>query len=294
MSDLGRDAKNLIDLARDGDEPTVADRTRLRQQLALRIGVAAATGTGAALATKTTAAAAAKSVATGAAVASSTAGAGAVASTTWVAGASLATKFVATVLVAGAVTGGAALFTRGEQGARAPSSPQAPTAVTALASTASQAGANPAPAFVAPGPTVAEAVTPTMETSAPVAQAVPKPIARVASLEQAPPLTEAARPVTTQVVAPKSPSTLDQETRLLRSAQVALDSGDAALALSLLGEHARTFPTGMLSEERRAQRIFALCSARRDTEARAEAQRFVTESPRSPLLPRVRESCGGK
>ena len=51
---------------------------------------------------------------------------------------------------------------------------------------------------------------------------------------------------------------------------------------------------GVLREEQRAARILALCAAGRTGEAKAEAQRFLAESPRSPMAERVRSSCAGQ
>jgi outer membrane protein assembly factor BamD (BamD/ComL family) len=87
---------------------------------------------------------------------------------------------------------------------------------------------------------------------------------------------------------------LAEETALLRQAHAAIESGDGARALALLDQHARTYPSGALGEERDAARVFALCAASRAAEARREADRFLATHPRSPLAPRVRASCGGR
>lgn len=84
---------------------------------------------------------------------------------------------------------------------------------------------------------------------------------------------------------------LNQELLLLSRAQAALSSGDADRALALLDEHANTFPNGAMREERMAARVFALCSLGRQDEAHAEAERFVSVAPRSPLSGRVRAAC---
>jgi hypothetical protein len=87
--------------------------------------------------------------------------------------------------------------------------------------------------------------------------------------------------------------TVADETRLLRSAEEALQRNDAPRALSILEEHARTFPHGVLSEERSAQRVSALCKLGRVGEAQREAARFLASTPSSPLGDGVRRSCGG-
>lgn len=84
-----------------------------------------------------------------------------------------------------------------------------------------------------------------------------------------------------------------EETRILRESNAALQAGDGARALALLDSHARSFPNGVLGEERNAQRIFALCKIGRLEEARAAAARFAKDSPESPMAKQVRSSCAG-
>jgi hypothetical protein len=89
----------------------------------------------------------------------------------------------------------------------------------------------------------------------------------------------------------ESPDRLRQETRMLRAAQQALRSGDAAGALSLLEQQDHAFQSGQLQEERSAARVLALCQMGRLTEARSEALRFERRWPTSALLAKVRSSC---
>ncbi|MGH7440330.1 MAG: hypothetical protein ACRENE_31945 [Polyangiaceae bacterium] len=88
--------------------------------------------------------------------------------------------------------------------------------------------------------------------------------------------------------------TIGAETQLLRRADQALRNGDPARALDLLDEHARTFPNGVLAQERSAERVTTLCALGRSSEARAEAARFLAATAESPLADAVRGSCGGK
>jgi len=90
---------------------------------------------------------------------------------------------------------------------------------------------------------------------------------------------------------PPSRSTLADETALLRDAQSALQGGDPKASLERLDVHAARFPNGVLREERMAQRVLALCAAGRLDEARAEADRFLSEAPSSIQAERVRGSC---
>jgi hypothetical protein len=104
----------------------------------------------------------------------------------------------------------------------------------------------------------------------------------------------AAEPPAVAPAAPIAPSSLGAETALLEDARAALAGGDAAGALSLLDEHERAFPRGVLVEERLATRVFALCSLGRRTEAESVAERLLRQSPSSPLRARVLQSCAGR
>jgi hypothetical protein len=92
-------------------------------------------------------------------------------------------------------------------------------------------------------------------------------------------------------------STLEAELPLLREAQEALHTGDAARALARLNELAKRFPNGALAEEREAAHAIAACrlDGRRESGGRgeglAEAQAFARIHTASPLADRVREAC---
>jgi outer membrane protein assembly factor BamD (BamD/ComL family) len=78
---------------------------------------------------------------------------------------------------------------------------------------------------------------------------------------------------------------------LLGVAQTAIQRGDYVSALAKLDEHQRSFPSGLLAEERTAARVVALCGANRQAEARALAATFLKQHPTSPLAPRVKSAC---
>lgn len=84
---------------------------------------------------------------------------------------------------------------------------------------------------------------------------------------------------------------LQAETAALRTAQRALRSGDAALALELLDEQDRRFRAGSLQEERAAARVLAQCQAYGPDGVRGAADRFEQRYPQSALLARVRSAC---
>jgi hypothetical protein len=79
--------------------------------------------------------------------------------------------------------------------------------------------------------------------------------------------------------------------QLLREAQGALRGGDASTALSVLDRHEARFPHGVLSEERQAAQVVALCELGRIAEACERRRAFLATSPRSPQGGRVRAAC---
>jgi hypothetical protein len=95
----------------------------------------------------------------------------------------------------------------------------------------------------------------------------------------------------TQTPTPTRPPIADlaREQQLLRAAARAMRAGAPAHALSLLDEHAASFPDGQLEPERAATRVHVLCDRAED--ARAAADSFRRRHPRSPLLPRIDRSC---
>jgi hypothetical protein len=162
------------------------------------------------------------------------------------------------------------------------------------------------------------AVVPTWRARAPEATAVAKQPARVATSPNRPvsaaptaPSLEteplAAPRVVPSPVAParapkparlgsrdieQSPSPLEEETRGWNQADDALKRGDPDTALRLLREQSARFPSGALTLERAAERVFALCAAGRRDEARQAASDFLQRENVGPLAARVRAACG--
>jgi hypothetical protein len=303
MSKLSPEARSLFDAAKGGDGPTADDRTRVRAKLAARLGAGVLVGG-----------------AIGSTVAGGTAAAGAK-----VAGVgALALKLLATVAVVGGLGGGAyavtrtpaappaslesaALSTRGAETtdrvlqdiAVANAEPDADadtdtdadvrtdtgagadarTGAAAAAATATATGGAPASrprsASVLPAPNSSTSTSTSSVSSAPTA---------------APPTAAIGAPAS--VAPPRSP--LEEETALLGEAQAALRQGRTDVALRALDQHGQKFGAGALRDERIGTRILVLCSTGRIDEARAEAARFLRESPRSPMAARVRASCAGR
>jgi hypothetical protein len=135
----------------------------------------------------------------------------------------------------------------------------------------------------APAPVVAPAVKPA------VAPAVEAP-AEPESALPAPPQTD---PAQKKAPAPsRSADSLSQEVAILSRASSELHAGRPAAALKALDEHQRSFPSGVLTQERTAARIQALCALGRTKEARSALERLARTAPNSPHEARARKACG--
>lgn len=252
MSDeLSPDARSIIDAGRAGDDPTEADRARVRAALMISL----AGGAGAAAA----AAGASKSTWTAAALA----------------------KLLAGLTVAGAVVGVISIaLTRGE----APAAVQGATGAGFPAREVAEAAGSLAPSLLpssAPQALAGDVDETTSSASSGAArgQSAPRPAASISIKPSA-----SAGPYAAS-------STLEDETKKLRAAHAAMLSGDPERAIALLEEQSTAYARGELRQERAAARVLALCQAGRAAEASAEAARFLRENPTSPLADRVRASC---
>jgi hypothetical protein len=240
MSELGAEAQALIESARSGDQPSAADRERMRGKLVAELGAAAFAS---AVVASTAASAGATSVPASGATASS--------------GMFGALKLALAALVVGAVGAGALLGLRSEPVAK----PRAPVPVAAPA--APQAEPSPAPVVT---PLVAPAA-PVQEPASRPARARPRPI-------ESKPAVPAAAP------AASSPNTLTEELALLSRAQTALRSGQAEQALQLVREHEQRFAQGALVQERLGITALARCALGGDTsQVVSELSRAAPGSP---------------
>ncbi|HMR05583.1 MAG TPA: hypothetical protein PKA88_07385 [Polyangiaceae bacterium] len=293
MNDLGPDARALIDLARDGDAPSIEDRRRVRRAVL----VAVSTGVGAG---GLTAAAGAKAALKSASVAGASAGAAGAAETV-AAGAlgSGVAKISAWLFVGGALGLGVAVPVIQSQSAQAPhaagttmprqASPQAPQPQSAEAQalgTKTTAGQAPEGAAVQEPSAAPKALvqrTPRASTSGGGHAAAPQQRATQA---------RPSAPNPHSVALGETPKdSLSAESALLAQAQRDLASGDSTRALATLDAHAKRFPGGALSPERDAARVIALCNAGAQEKARKLAAAFLAAHPSSPLAPRVRAAC---
>lgn len=324
IDELSSDARALIEGARGGDEPTSADRARVRRAVmaAIAAGAGAATAgaaSSAAAASGTSAATTTTATATTATGAAGAAAGGTAAASGATAGLATSVKLAAALMVAGAVGGTVAV---------APWEPdEASTSHVAQAVEARTAnGARPAerldPSSLAPTPEAAESPEPeparletaalepaALETGEPSPEATQPPApsharrAPRASPASVPPATvppataspatvsPAREPEAAEPEAAPSASSLAAEVALLRRAQAAINQGDADAALRILAEHASQHPSGVMAAEREAARVVALCRAGREAEARAASARFLRAHPQSPLRARVQSAC---
>jgi hypothetical protein len=330
MTDLSHEDRALVDLARDGCEPTDSDRRRMRVALAAQLGVGAGLTSATAVGAASVSAGAASAGAVAVGVSGAGAATGAAVSGGGVAIGGMAVhlgaiKVIAAVLLGGAVAGGGALVVREEMRSAAPSV-KAPT--PALAPLA------PVPAAADPGGThaaAAPAVVPGVAAVSPEGQASDNggvvaragantrwadlpgrasvPTAREGSAERkgigmegvaatvgtptsAATAATAVNPTESAPTPPTAaPTTLDAETQLVRAGVGALHAGDPAGALAAFDQHARLYPSGFLAEERSGERVLALCDLGRAADASEAARAFLAVYPRSPLAARVRGSC---
>ncbi|MRG93992.1 hypothetical protein [Polyangium spumosum] len=273
MNELGPEARAILDAGRDGDDPSPADRARLRRALSAALVASGATITlGERAAEATTSLGEAASTTTKLASAAKAGAAVTLGGVAW--------KGMLALIVVGAASAGALLR------------PVATHVETPPAAPRIEAPAAPGKTIPAEAPALAEEpeVAPTSE---PPPEPAPAPRPAPTLNAQA---TRPAPTVTTQATneAPPEPApadTLLAETRRLREAHGAMQNGDPAQALRLLDEAKAGAEGQSLREERAAARVLALCKLGRTAEARAEATKFLAESPASPLADRVRRAC---
>jgi hypothetical protein len=305
MKDLSPQARQLLEVARDGDSPSAADRARVRRALAATLATGGvSTSASAAAATKTALAGAAKSgvglwLALGAATGVVTSAVVFVAAPAWRAhGAPSTDRAVTHVGTAPSEHSTPAVVEPGAApGAQPPSArgEAAPATTTSFATRlpATESATSLAAEQSPPATAVAAQGAPHKNKRAPDGSSadVPSRAARTEGTAES----ETKGPAEPPAVAPapSAPSSLGVETALLQDARSALARGDAAGALSLLDQHEREYPRGVLIEERLATRVFALCSLGRKAEAQGVAEHLLRHSPSSPLRARVLQSCAG-
>lgn len=286
MSELGPEARALIESTRDGDDPSELDRARLRNRLGVALAAAATTA-----AVSAAAPAAATSVTASAATASATAtkaaiGAQVAAGAQAVVATSVTAKIGVAVTVAVISVAGSGVVLKNELSA--PVGAREPAAQVAPRSARAKRRATPEPiapkVIAAPAPeapaVLAEPQLPVVE--APVINAAklaaPKPVLRPKVSEPAPATDEL-------------PPSMHTEIQLLSFAQGALRERDYDRALSLLADHATRFPNGVLALERDAVRAITLCSAGSVASGRGAAEALAARIAGTPLAARLERAC---
>jgi hypothetical protein len=261
MSDLSPECRALVDAAR-GARLGANDRARIRARLGERIALTAVAG--AAAATVAASTSAGTSIAPASAAGAAKLG-----------GVGLVGKvFLACVLLGSASLGVRAVLTSPTWGrTRVVSAPPAATAASDPASTDAFSSGEPSE----PSPQEA---------------ALPSPTASVAPQDAPLAAPPRAKPLHSGAPSAKADAaSIAAELALMRRAQSALATGDSARSLEALDALSARHPDGALREERDAARVLALCSAGRIDEARAQAQRFLAQTPNSVQAARVRASC---
>ncbi len=306
---LGRDARDLIDAAKGGDDPADADAVRIRAKIAVRLSAATAAGAATTLTPKSVAAA---KLASAGKVVVATSAVGPVAKVLLVA-----------AVAASAVVTGAVVFRasppppvaivrphttaneRGTGGGAPLSSSRRREMNEGLPDAASQVPASPAREMATAEPEAAPPadvktplevkppadVKPKVEVAPVTPAARGAPPARLPAEPAASPASASPRLVSPPAVQLATPDAVVAEAALLQRARSALATGDGVEALARLDEHAQRFPRGALTEEQKAARVLALCAAGRAVEARAAATAFLASTPHSPLAPQVTRAC---
>ena len=262
MSDLSPETLALLDRARDGEALPAADRSAMRRRLAVAVGVAAPLAMGSTAAASVSAAA-------------------------WVA------RGLAVLGTVGAVSAAVVV-----PSLRTPNPPPSAMVAPVRAATPAVVARPPAPAVspappTPPAPPAPEPAQPPAPLATPVLSLVPapSPVARRAAHATPPAPAAAIDPVAPATRAEPLEDTLAAEVRLVNGARAAIDGRDPARALDLLADHQRRFAAGALEPEASALRVDALCAAGRTPEAEAEALRFHSRHPGSPLERRLAATC---
>jgi len=268
MSSLSPEARAIIDAALPGEQLDADACGRLKRQILLATGAVAAGAT---------------AVAAGEVAAATKVATGAAASTALIpmsGGVAVLTKIGLGVVLVGGLGLGAHQLMVGEE----------PAPIDGAATSAVQAG-SPDPArpeeSAVPSPQSATVTAPAPADGADEDAADDAIAADGTANDTAPDRVPA------PAVGKPTGSTLAAETALLQRAQRELQSGNPEKALALLNQHRGQHESGVLREERQAAQVLALCRAGRGDQARAEAQRFVAEFPRSPHRARVLSVCAG-
>jgi RNA polymerase sigma-70 factor (ECF subfamily) len=153
-----------------------------------------------------------------------------------------------------------------------------------------------------PAPQVSPAVVPTEPVVADVEKPMPNAIAAAPAPSVVAPVVDVpeseprrieakTRPARDEP-APSEADLLREEVVLIGGVKSALDDGRPSDAMTKLDAHARRFPQGELTLERRGYRAIALCALGKTAQGRGAGKTFMKNHPGSTLAGRVRVACG--
>jgi hypothetical protein len=275
--ELSPELKALFDAERGREGPPGHAKDRVREALAVSLGVAViGAGAGSGAAAASTAAAGAGKIAGGAAVGGAAAASGAAATSGAVAatatGGALAKGLALALVTAMVGTAGTGVWLASKDGDKKVDS--APVVVEhapeAPAFDPSVLGRKPEPAPVVedkPKPALPRPVVPSTPVKVPVVDAAPVE----------------SKPLTPEERAQR----LAGERTVLDEARAAVARGDGGAALIALEAHRDRYPEGSLVEEREALTVLALVKVGRVDDAKSKADRFRARWPRSLFLPAI-------
>ena len=159
-----------------------------------------------------------------------------------------------------------------------PQNSAVPTAPAAEVSDTEIAGAPTPTTGPAPAPATAPAMAPT-RVSATTTAAIPDDVPLSHRKHRAQPV--------------RQPNdTLAAEMKLVSRAAVEINGGHHRAAITLLQKHRRSFPEGIMAQERDGLEIIALCSSGQDARAQKKYSTFRRNSPNAPILMRITKTCG--
>lgn len=266
MSDLSPELQQLVSAGKLADRPTVADQERIFAALASRLPLA-----------------------TGPMVGAPTASGGLGENASALGrnlGAPAARKIVKTV---GLTVAAVALLTTGYLGLR--ESPKLPHAghpsVDFMPQGTAQGTVKGTEEGTVKGIDGAALAPKDVQQSQPSSPAVVAP--QAAEPRSVPAVTSNARSTSREPT--RTADSLAKEVAILSRAQTALHGGRADESLRILTEHAREFPRGILTEERRTTQIQALCALGRTNEANALLGRLSKQSVNGEA---ARQACATK
>lgn len=262
MNPLSYESRALLEAARGREEPSLADRTRVRGKISAKIAAGLALGS---------------AVTASATVAEAAHVTGLAAAAAWL---PATLKVVAVSLVASGITVGAVHMAK-----RASSS-----ADRALAASVSHSPVVPKIPAVANAPRL---ITQAPTDNTIVVETAREPSKAVASGKTTAAAKREAPSSSVELQSPPAPADdgLTGQISAIREARAAIRTGNGAAALTALNRAFVPGQSGPLAQEAALVRVTALCLLGDTSAARLTANRFLASYPTSPLCAKIRSSC---